>query len=157
MAGVNMDIEHTVKQIAELIQTSANVRAVFGEPMAIADRTVIPVAKITVSITGGGSPGRDAGSGVPTGTGEAGRKSDRGVQVQTTPAGFIYEKQGELVYQPIELPPEGILGELSTLASHPLVKGIVSLFTPAAPKPQPKEAPAEITDEASKRGDPEVS
>jgi uncharacterized spore protein YtfJ len=50
-----MDANDVIKEVTEKIQKNANVKAVFGEPYEKENRTVIPVARVSICGCGGGS------------------------------------------------------------------------------------------------------
>jgi uncharacterized spore protein YtfJ len=128
-----MELEKIIKEIAETIQSQANVKAVFGEPVKLDNHVVIPVAKISVAFgLGGGSEGQGAErreegnkAGEERGFGGAG-----GMKLQALPAGFIHEKDGEVVFSTIDVPQEGLLSDLTSLLTNPLMTKIFSIFTP---------------------------
>lgn len=84
-----MDVQTVVKNVTEQIQNTANVRAVFGEPITADGMTLIPVACVKVS--GGGGGGRKAAEG------DAGKDTGMGLGVSVTaaPVGFIEIRDGE--------------------------------------------------------------
>ncbi len=43
------DLTAVAARLAETIEREANVRALFGEPVAVGDHTVIPVASVFVA------------------------------------------------------------------------------------------------------------
>lgn len=92
-------------QVAEAIERGANVRALFGEPVVLGGRTLIPVARVFVA-TGAG-----AGAGDPTSTGSSG--AGGGLVIHATPAGFIQEDEGMLTFTRIDVPEPGWLAELA--------------------------------------------
>jgi uncharacterized spore protein YtfJ len=65
-----MDIQQLLQSFTELVSTSASVRNVYGDPVVVGDRTVIPVAQVGCAFGGGG--GAKAGS--PEGGGGGGGK-----------------------------------------------------------------------------------
>lgn len=132
-----MDIEKIIKEIGDTIQTSANVKAVFGKPVKLGTHTVIPVAKVSVSLGGGGSghPKAEKKEEEAAEPDEKGFGGGGGMKLTSTPLGYIHEKEGEVVYTAIEVPQEGILGELSHLATHPLVSRLFSFFTRSEEEP----------------------
>ena len=94
-----MPFEEIVKQVAETIQKEANARAVFGEPTKLDTHIVVPVAGITISIGGGGGGGsRKPGIELPRFFGGGGG----GLNIIARPAGFIHEKDGVVIFTPIE-------------------------------------------------------
>lgn len=86
----NLDIHEILKEVSENIEKGANVKTVFGDPVKVGHRTIIPVA--TVSVMGGGGGGfakegkekakakKKASSGVGGGL---------GLRVESKPVGYI--------------------------------------------------------------------
>jgi uncharacterized spore protein YtfJ len=52
-----IDIHEVLKEVSENIEKTADAKTVFGDPIKVGHRTIIPVATISVS-TGGGIGGR---------------------------------------------------------------------------------------------------
>lgn len=110
-------IEDIAHQVAETIQKEANVRAVFGEPQKLDEKTVIPVAKITVS---GGAGGGGASAGgeqkrrfIPLGGGG-------GLSIEVTPLGFICERGGDVVFNSLEREGESVLEKVEHIVQSAL-------------------------------------
>lgn len=108
-----MDIEKIVGDVAETIQKEANVRAIFGEPTQIDERKVVPVGRVTVSISGGAGTGAGESKGEERGNGVGG--GGGAVNVTVTPVGFIAEGPEGVVFTPIDHTPDGVLGRLEHL------------------------------------------
>jgi uncharacterized spore protein YtfJ len=53
----HVDIHEVLKEVSDNIEKSANVKTVFGDPIKLEHRTIIPVA--TVSVMGGGGRSND--------------------------------------------------------------------------------------------------
>jgi uncharacterized spore protein YtfJ len=87
-----MDLESIAKHIAETIERSGNAKAVFGEPVKLATQTIVPVVAISAHVGGGG--GR---SGIGGGGGG-------GFHLRVVPVGYIHEKEGAVVFSPIDVP-----------------------------------------------------
>jgi uncharacterized spore protein YtfJ len=49
-----MSVPDILRTIGETFQSSATVKNVYGEPISVGDRTVIPVARISYGFGGGG-------------------------------------------------------------------------------------------------------
>lgn len=108
-----MELDTVIHEIAQTVQKEANVSAVFGAPLKLDNHTVIPVAVVVVSLGGGGGgllskvaekTGVEAVA-KPLGAGGGG-----GMNVVTVPVGFLSEKEGEVVYTPIQVHEEHIPG-----------------------------------------------
>lgn len=99
-----MAMEDMVKQIAEAVEKEGNSRAVFGEPMKLETKTLIPVAAI--QLAGGGGAG-----GSPDKTGKGIMKAifggGGGGNFDVHPVGFIHERDGEVIFTPIHLDVRG--------------------------------------------------
>ena len=65
-----MDIQQLLKSLTELVSTSASVRNVYGDPVVVGDRTVIPVAQVRYAFGGGGGANAES----PNGGGGGGAK-----------------------------------------------------------------------------------
>src|ERR1019366_4896927 len=52
-----MDIQQLLQSFAERVSTSASVRNVYGDPVVVGNRTVIPVAQVGYAFGGGGGGG----------------------------------------------------------------------------------------------------
>lgn len=83
-----MDADSVIKRVTDQIQQTANVRAVFGEPITADGTTLIPVACVRVS--GGGGGGNKPGDSKDSGTGLG-----LGLNVVASPVGFIEIRDGE--------------------------------------------------------------
>ncbi len=77
-----MDVKEIIQEVTEKIQQSANIKAVFGDPVERANITVIPVSKTSISGGGGGGFGHYDDEDRPKGGG-------LGMRVKTTPVGYI--------------------------------------------------------------------
>jgi uncharacterized spore protein YtfJ len=66
-----MDIQHLLQNFAERVSTSASVRNVYGDPVVVGNRTVIPVAQVGYAFGGGGGA-RDEGDSPKGGGGGGG-------------------------------------------------------------------------------------
>lgn len=97
------NIKSIINDIIEKIQKSANVKAVFGEPIEKGDVTVVPVSR--VSVYGGG------GGGLLESVERKEQKEDKkkengsgmgmGVITRTEPVGFIQIKDDEAVFKEV--------------------------------------------------------
>jgi uncharacterized spore protein YtfJ len=118
-----MPLEEIVKQVAETIQKEANARAVFGEATKLDTHVLIPVASVTVNISGGG------GGGARRPAQEIARLFGGGsgaLNVVSTPVGFIHEKDGQVVFTRIEKGEDKVLPQFA--------ERIVSVFAPREKK-----------------------
>jgi uncharacterized spore protein YtfJ len=75
-----MGVPEILRTIGESFQSSATVKNVYGEPISRADRTVIPVARVSYAFGGGGG-GREGEQAAPGGGG--------GGRMSAIPAGAI--------------------------------------------------------------------
>jgi uncharacterized spore protein YtfJ len=74
-----MDIQQLLQTFAERVSTSASVRNVYGDPVVVGNRTVIPVAQVGYAFGGGGGAKAES----PNGGGGGGGK------VYARPAGAL--------------------------------------------------------------------
>ena len=78
-----LSIQQFIQSIVDRLQTTASVKTVFGEPIEVKGRTLIPVAKVAYCFGAGSRPGKQASEeSKDTGTGGIG-----GVGVR--PAGVL--------------------------------------------------------------------
>jgi uncharacterized spore protein YtfJ len=77
-----MSVPEILRTIGERFQSSATVKNVYGDPISLADRTVIPVARISYGFGGGGGGGE--GEQVKQGGGGGG-----GGRMSAVPAGAL--------------------------------------------------------------------
>ena len=75
-----MDTQALLRDLGERLGGSASVRNVYGEPVTVGDRTVLPVAKVFFSFGGGGGKGRSQ---------EEGSGGGGGGMVRAYPAGAL--------------------------------------------------------------------
>lgn len=115
-----MNLEAVAAQLAQTIQKEANINAIFGEPKQLDQHTIIPVARIKVTLAGaggggkgpapGGAEGGDAPSGTAGGTGGGG-----GMDIEVQPIGFIRDGADGAEFVAIDPTPEGLLGKVGHL------------------------------------------
>jgi uncharacterized spore protein YtfJ len=95
-----MDIKDMMSQIADRIERTANVRAVFGEPVGEGPNVVIPVAR--VSVRGGGGGGKqDMPEQGDTGRKGKGTGMGMGMNIVTAPVGYIRRTADKAEFVPI--------------------------------------------------------
>jgi uncharacterized spore protein YtfJ len=58
-----MDIQHLLQDMAERVSTSASVKNVWGDPVVVGSRTVIPAAQVRYAFGGGGGNKRESDGG----------------------------------------------------------------------------------------------
>jgi uncharacterized spore protein YtfJ len=66
-----MDIQQLLQSLAERVSASASVKNVYGDPVVVGSRTVIPAARVRYAFGGGG--GRPKGDGEAPGGGGGGK------------------------------------------------------------------------------------
>ena len=105
-------IEAVAHELAGLFQTEANVRTVFGEPLALETRKVIPIVSIEIGAGGGGGFGQgitaEALQGVvevakkliPLGRGAGGGGA---LAIKVRPIGYLTEENGRVVFTAIPM------------------------------------------------------
>ena len=89
-----MSIAHYFESIAERLHSSANVRTVYGEPVEMQGKTVIPVSKVRYAF--GGGPARFGDDGVVT------EAAGGGGAVQAEPIGVFEVTDTAARYVPVE-------------------------------------------------------
>ena len=106
------DYASMVHEITQTLEHEANVRAVFGEPMKLETRVVIPVA--TVAMGGGGGGVRALGAAVETVRRWLSRGGEThvvpgrtlagggGGGLDVRPVGFLCEENGRVVFTRID-------------------------------------------------------
>ena len=97
-----MTIQDILKNIAERVQTTASVKAVYGDPITAEGKTIIPVARVRYGFGGGGGsqvsdPGAEDGDDPRQNMGGGG-----GGGVEVTPVGMIEITEGETRYVSFE-------------------------------------------------------
>jgi uncharacterized spore protein YtfJ len=82
-----MDIQQLLQSFADRVSTSASVRNVYGDPVVVGNRTVIPVAQVGYAFGGGGGT-KDEGESPKGGGGGGGKVSARPCgALEVTPEG----------------------------------------------------------------------
>jgi uncharacterized spore protein YtfJ len=79
-----MNTKELMSEVTSQIQTNANVRVVFGEPIDRGNLTIIPVAKIVVN--GGGGSGNGGAICIPTGKFNIAQAQFQPKTIHNTPA-----------------------------------------------------------------------
>jgi uncharacterized spore protein YtfJ len=83
-----MDIPQLLHSIAERVSGSASVKNVYGDPVVVGNRTVIPAAQVRYAFGGGGGAKGEAEAGDRNGGGGGGRVSARPCgALEVTPEG----------------------------------------------------------------------
>ncbi|MDP8958014.1 MAG: hypothetical protein M3N51_02170 [Actinomycetota bacterium] len=90
-----VDLQQVMDEISSRIEEGASQRAVFGDPVQLGERIVIPVAKVRWG--GGGGGGKGA-----SGSGEGG--GGIGLGVAAVPVGFIEVTPHGAIFNPIQDP-----------------------------------------------------
>ena len=95
-----MEMKELISDLTDRIQRTANVRAVFGEPIREGDTVIVPVARVTVR--GGGGGGGDAAGFTDT---QVRKQRDGGIglglNIVAAPVGYIKMSSGGAVFVPI--------------------------------------------------------
>lgn len=109
-----------LERLAERLSGRATVRTVFGEPVVAEGVTVVPVARVTFGLGGGGGRERAAaktGEGLGAGGGTHAR-----------PAGFIEIREGRAAFTPIRSPrPETLYGLAALVAAVTVPRAVRAL------------------------------
>lgn len=79
-----MDIHQYTQSIVERLQASANVKTIYGEPIAAEGKTVIPVARVAYGFGAGSGSGRKGEAET-----EAGESAGGGGGAAATPIGVV--------------------------------------------------------------------
>jgi uncharacterized spore protein YtfJ len=120
-------IDRILDRLGERIGARATVRAVFGEPVARGDVTIIPVARIRWGYGGGSGTGplrSESTNGETMGSG-----SGAGGGVMTDPMGYVEVHPDGATYVPLSSPYLNPLVILATGISISLVlRALVRLF-----------------------------
>jgi uncharacterized spore protein YtfJ len=108
-ASVAGPAAEVLERLAEKLGSKASVSAVFGEPVARAGITIIPVARVGFGFGAGAGGGRKQDE-VAQGGGGGGGAS-------TAPVGYIEIKDGNAVFKPIRDPLVDVVVPLATLVA----------------------------------------
>ena len=90
------------KKITDRLETSASVKTVYGEPMTVDGKTIIPVAKVSYGFGAGGGSGPAKGVESASDTNVEGFGGGGGGGVEVTPLGVIEITPGETRFVPID-------------------------------------------------------
>lgn len=116
-----VDVQEMMEEIAGRIQEGNWQKAVFGDPVQLGERVVIPVAKVRYAGGGGGGKG-------PSGAGE-GQGGGLGMGVSAVPVGFIEVTPHGAIFNPIQDPtliPRYLF--VGSVAAYLLLRGLRKLF-----------------------------
>jgi uncharacterized spore protein YtfJ len=105
---VTLDFEAIARHIAQTIEHSGNAKAVYGEPVKLQTQTIVPVAAVVAAVGGGGGQASIVGAG-----------GGGGFTIRVIPLGYIHEKDGAVMFSPIEVPDELLAPERAMLPSVP--------------------------------------
>ena len=111
-------VSDTLTKITDRLQMSATTKTVYGDPVSVDGRTLIPVAKVRYGFGAGGG----ANSG-----GNGGEGSGGGGGVEVTPIGMIEITELETRYISLESPRVFIKYALIAMGMIALVLGIRQL------------------------------
>ena len=78
-----MDVQEILKNLGERLQSAANVKCVYGDPVSSGDRTVIPVARVRFGFGAGGQHTLGGGGG-------GGAQAEPVGVVEITAAGSVF-------------------------------------------------------------------
>jgi uncharacterized spore protein YtfJ len=90
-----MEVKDLLREVAEKIERTANVKAVFGEPIGDGNDMVIPVARVGVRAGGGGGSGDSITGPSPRGKGNG---VGLGMKIDASPVGYIKRNQNGAVF-----------------------------------------------------------
>ena len=96
--------DQLIERLAEMLGAKANVQAVFGEPIARGDVTVVPVARVRWGFGGGGGRSEAPETGPASGSGGGGG-------VSAEPVGYLEIGPSGAEFKPITsvMPSPGLL------------------------------------------------
>jgi uncharacterized spore protein YtfJ len=118
-----MDIEQTIKNVIESVESKSNVKAVFGEPYKEGGLTIIPVASICTRGGGGGGHKK-----MPDKEGSEADKGEGfgvGYQIHSRPVGYIQIKGEDARFVDIIDKSKMILAGAMILAPILLLGGLI--------------------------------
>jgi len=78
-----MDVKEILQAISERLQTAASVKSVYGDPVTVGDRTVIPVARVRFGFGAGGGNTEGGGGG-------GGVRAEPAGMIEISPAGTTF-------------------------------------------------------------------
>src|SRR5258707_10017732 len=108
-ASVAGPAAEVLERLAEKLGSKASVSAVFGEPVARAGITIIPVARVGFGFGAGAGSGRKQAEVAQGGGGGGGASA--------APVGYIEIKDGNAVFKPIRDPLVDVVVPLATLVA----------------------------------------
>jgi uncharacterized spore protein YtfJ len=103
-------VETIARELSALFQTEANTHTIFGEPIQLETRKIIPIASIEIGAGGGGGFGQSFAAEavkeaietakrlVPSARGAGG---GGGLGVKVRPVGYLSEENGRVVFTAI--------------------------------------------------------
>jgi len=102
-------VEAVARELAGLFQAEANTRTIFGEPIELETRKIIPVASIEIGAGGGGGFGQGLAVDAVRGAIETAKKlvptrgagGGGGLAVKVRPVGYLCEENGRVVFTAI--------------------------------------------------------
>ena len=97
-----MSIQELIQSISERVQTTASVKAVYGEPITAEGKTIIPVARVRYGFGGGGGTQDDAPSSDSGETPQQTIGGGGGGGAEVSPVGFIEITPDETRYVSFE-------------------------------------------------------
>lgn len=90
------------RKVTERLETSASVKTVYGEPLSIEGKTIIPVAKVRYGFGAGGGSGVTVGEDYESGASAEGYGGGGGGGIEVTPIGIIEITAGETRFIPFQ-------------------------------------------------------
>lgn len=88
-----MDLQQFLESLAERVSSSASVKNVYGDPVVVGNRTVIPAAQVRYGFGGGG--GRPKGDEAPGGGGGGRASAQPCGALEITPEGTRFVAFGD--------------------------------------------------------------
>lgn len=94
-----MSATRLIEGALDKVRATAGVKTVYGEPIKVDGKTIIPIAKVAF----GAGAGVDAGSAKPEVPGAEGKSEGAGVGAYATPVGVVEVSEQETKFVPINL------------------------------------------------------
>jgi uncharacterized spore protein YtfJ len=114
-----MDLEAVANALAQTIQKEANINAIFGEPKKLDNHTIIPVARIRVTLGAGAAnasgPGKVASAAESVAVAIGGMGGGGGLELDVHPLGFIRDSDDGPTWVAIDPSAESLIGKVEHL------------------------------------------
>ncbi len=125
-----MSVEETVKSLMEGFKTAADIKMVYGEPLTVFGKTLIPIAKVGYGL--GAGEGKDKEGAGGSGAGGGGG---------TEPVGFLLVSEDEVRFIPLTVKEARAQPPALAMMLPMVIGGIVAALVIARRFRRRKEAP----------------